>query len=83
MSEDSGALLALKHAWRTAVVASDSVRALEPAVQALEAAPAATELAAYHRAVLAESIAVMALRSLLEDRLAPEPAQTAGEPSLS
>jgi hypothetical protein len=52
-------------------------------VQALEAAPAATELAAYHRAVLAESIAVMALRSLLEDRLAPEPAQTAGEPSLS
>src|SRR5258708_6443310 len=66
MSEETNALLALKHAWNGAVAASDAVRDLAPQVLALnDATPVrGLDLEAYHRVALAQSIAVMALRGL-------------------
>jgi hypothetical protein len=68
MSEETNALLALKNAWTGAVVASDRVRELAPAVQALDdATPVANlDLETYHRLTLAQSNAVLALRGLVE-----------------
>jgi hypothetical protein len=68
MSEDTNALLALKHAWNGAVAASDAVRDLAPAVLALDDATLLqdVDLEAYHRVAMAQSIAVMALRGLVE-----------------
>lgn len=69
MSEDSTTLLALKNAWTGAVAASDHVRDLDSAVQALPKATPLSDLdlEAYHAAALAQSMAVMALRGLLEE----------------
>ena len=69
MSDESNALLALKNAWMGAVAASDRVRELAPAVQALPEAtpPAELDLDAYHAVTMAQANAVMALRGLIEE----------------
>ncbi|MEZ5318430.1 MAG: hypothetical protein R2752_13605 [Vicinamibacterales bacterium] len=68
MSHDPNPLLALKNAWTGVVAASDAVRALDPAVQALapDARLAEVDLEAYHTATMAQANAVMALRGLVE-----------------
>ena len=68
MSDETNALLALKDAWNGAVDASERVRELAAVVQAMpEATPLeALDLETYHRVVLAQSNAVMALRGLIE-----------------
>lgn len=68
MNEDPNPLLALKNAWTGAVEASEAVRRLAPAVADLgQTTPIKDlDLDGYHRAVLAQSIAVMALRGLIE-----------------
>jgi hypothetical protein len=67
MSEEN-ALLALKNAWNGAVAASEEVRALEPAVGALdENTPLADlDLDTYDRLTFTQANAVMALRGLVE-----------------
>jgi hypothetical protein len=69
MTEHPNALLALKNAWNGAVAASDRVRELAAAVQALpDGADMSTiDLETYHNAALAQSNAVMALRGLIEE----------------
>lgn len=69
MSDESNALLALKNAWAGVVAASDRVKEIAPAVQALpEATPLAdVDLDAYHAATMAQANAVMALRGLIEE----------------
>lgn len=68
MNEDPNALFALKNAWTGAVEASEAVRELGPAVAALDPSTplAGVDLNGYHRVVLAQSVAVMALRGLIE-----------------
>jgi hypothetical protein len=68
MNEDPNAVIALRNAWLGAVNTSAAVRELAPAVAALdETAPLSPpDLDAYHRATLAQSIAVMALRRLID-----------------
>jgi hypothetical protein len=68
MSEETNTILALKNAWNGAVVASDQVRDLGPVVQELADATTLDELdlETYHKATLAQSNAVMALRGLVE-----------------
>ena len=69
MSEETNTVLALKNAWNGAVAASNQIRDLGPAVQALaeEAALNDLDLETYHRATLAQSNAVLALRGLVEE----------------
>jgi hypothetical protein len=69
MSEETNALLALKHAWNGVVETSEKVRELAPAVQALdESTPIASlDLATYHRLTLAQANAAEALRGLIEE----------------
>jgi hypothetical protein len=71
MNEDASALAALKNAWAGAVSASDAVRDLGPSVAALDEATslAALDLETYHRVTLAQSVAVLALRGLVEQLL--------------
>jgi hypothetical protein len=76
MSDEQNAILALKNAWTGAVAAAAPVRALGSAVEAVSAeSPLATlDLEHYHAVVLAEAIAVEALRGLIEQlraRLTP------------
>lgn len=68
MSDESNALLALKHAWSGAVNASDRVREMSPTVAGLpDATPLSQiDLETYHNLALAQSNAVMALRGLIE-----------------
>jgi len=68
MSEDPNPLLAFKHAWAGAVAASEAVREMAPAVAAIDLhQPRETlDWETYHRIVLAQSNAVMALRGLIE-----------------
>lgn len=68
VSEETNALSALKNAWTGAVEASEKVRALAPAVQALdEHTPIdRLDLEDYHRLTVAQATAVMALRGLIE-----------------
>jgi hypothetical protein len=68
MSEETNALLALKDAWTGVVDASDRVKDLAASVQALpETTPIeGVDLETWHRVVLAQSNAVMALRGLIE-----------------
>ncbi len=65
---DVSAVLALKNAWNSVVAANDRVRELAPAVQALpdDAAIGAADLETYHNVALAQAIAIMALRGLVE-----------------
>ena len=69
MSNETNALLALKHAWNGAVAASDRLRELAPSVAALAEDTDVTtlDLATYHGAALAHTIAAEALRALLEE----------------
>lgn len=68
MSDDSSALLALKNAWTGVIAACDDLRDLTPSVQGLadDTALGDLDLERYHRLALAQSIAVMALRGLVE-----------------
>ena len=68
MNEDLNAVLALKNAWTGAVETSDAVRDLAPSVMGLgdDVTLAGLDLETYHRRALAQSIAVMALRGLIE-----------------
>jgi hypothetical protein len=68
MSDETNAVAALKNAWAGVVATSAPVDALASAVAALPegATPADLDLAGYHRVVLAQSIAVMALRGVIE-----------------
>ena len=69
MSEETNTVLALKNAWNGAVAASNQIRDLGPAVQGLaeETALNDLDLETYHRATLAQSNAVLALRALVEE----------------
>jgi len=80
VAEETNALLALKNAWTGAVEASDKVRELAPAVQAIDADTPVDQLdlETYHRLALAQANAVMALRGLLEQLQAKTEKQ--GEP---
>jgi hypothetical protein len=65
---DVTSVTALKNAWNGVVAASAQVAAMGPAVQGLDDQmdARALDLETYHRATLAQSIAVMALRGLVE-----------------
>ena len=65
---DANALLALKNAWNSVVIASDRVRELAPSVAALPDRMALRDVdfETYHNVVLAHANAVMALRALVE-----------------
>jgi hypothetical protein len=67
MSNETNALLALKNAWTGAIAATDRLRELAPAVEAL---PEDTDvgtmgLEEYHKAALAQANAAQALRGLI------------------
>ena len=68
MSEEN-AVLALQNAWNGAIAASAEVQKLAPAVAGLATStPVDTlDLAAYRKATLAQSIAVMALYGVVEE----------------
>ena len=69
MSNETNAMLALKNAWSGAIAASDRLRELGPAVQALpeDADVTQLDLDTYRDAALAQSIAALALRGLIEE----------------
>ena len=69
MSENPGALLALKNAWNGAVAASERVREMASGVSALPdtGEVSAADLETFHQVALAQSNAVMALRGLIEE----------------
>jgi len=76
MSDETNAVLALKNAWAGAVSASEAVREMNAAVQALPAETTVDklDLERYHQIVLADANAAQALRGLVEQlraRLAP------------
>ena len=68
MGNETNPMLALKNAWTGAIAASDRLRELAPVVQGLpeDADVTALDLDAYRDAALAQSIAALALRGLLE-----------------
>jgi hypothetical protein len=68
MSEQN-AVLALQNAWNGAIAASAEVEKLAPAVAGLASGtPVDTlDLETYRKATLAQSIAVMALRGVVEE----------------
>jgi len=65
---DVNAIMAFKNAWNGVIAASDRVRELAPAVQGLsdETPVKDLDLETYHNVALAQAIAVMALRGLVE-----------------
>ena len=69
MSNETNALLALKNAWSGAISASDRLRELAPAVASLpeDADVRTLDLATYRNAALAQSLAALALRGLIEE----------------
>jgi len=69
VSNETNAMLALKNAWTGAIAASDRLRELGPAVQGLpeDADVTQLDLDTYRDAVLAQSIAALALRGLIEE----------------
>lgn len=66
---DQNAVLALQNAWNGVVAASAEIAAMAPAVAALPSSTTvdALDLAAYRKATLAQSTAVMALHGLVEE----------------
>ena len=66
MTLDSTTLLALKNAWTGAIAASDRLRELAPAVNALEGEASRDALEGFRTAALAQAIAAEALRGLIE-----------------
>ena len=75
MPNETNALLALKNAWAGAIAASDRLRELGPTVESLpeDADVQTLDLETYRHAVLAQSIAALALRGLIEE-FQPKPA---------
>lgn len=69
MSNETNALLALKNAWNGAITASDRLREMAPSLAALpeETDVRTLDLEAYHKAALAQALATMALRGLIDD----------------
>jgi hypothetical protein len=69
LSNETNALLALKNAWAGAIAASDRLRELEPSVQGLpeDADVKHLDLETYRDAALAQSLAALALRGLIEE----------------
>ena len=70
MNRDEGnAILALKNAWQGAIKACDELRELAPKVADLPADTAMKDLdfETYHRLSMAQAIAAMALRGLVEE----------------
>ena len=69
VSNETNAMLALKNAWTGAIAASDRLRELGPSVQGLpeDADVTQLDLDTYRDAVLAQSIAALALRGLIEE----------------
>jgi hypothetical protein len=69
VSNETNALLALKNAWAGAIAASNRLRELEPSVQQLpeDADVKSLNLETYRDAALAQSIAALALRGLIEE----------------
>jgi hypothetical protein len=69
VSNETNAMLALKNAWSGAIAASDRLRELGPAVQGLpeDADVTQLDLDTYLDAALAQSIAALALRGLIEE----------------
>lgn len=69
MSNETNALLALKNAWAGAIAASDRLRELGAAVENLpeDADVHSLDLETYRNAALAQSIAALALRGLIEE----------------
>ena len=66
MTLDSTTLLALKNAWQGAIAASDRLRELAPAVDALDGEISPDALEAFRTAALAQAIAAQALRGMIE-----------------
>jgi hypothetical protein len=66
--DEGNAILALKNAWSGAVAATDRLRELAPTVESLPDTATVTslDLETYHRAAMAQAIASLALRGLLE-----------------
>ena len=75
MSNETNALLALKNAWAGAIAASDRLRELGAAVDSLpeDADVRTLDLETFRNAALAQSIAALALRGLIEE-FQPRPA---------
>ena len=69
MSNETNALLALKNAWAGAIAASDRLRELSAAVERLpeDADVRTLDLETYRNAALAQSVAALALRGLIEE----------------
>ena len=69
MSNETNALLALKNAWTGAIAATDRMRELAPALEgaAPETEVTTLDLETFHHAVAAQSIASLALKSLIEE----------------
>ena len=75
MPNETNPLHALKNAWQGAINATDRLRELAPSIQALPETADLTglDLETYRDAALAQSIASLALRGLIEE-LQPKPA---------
>ena len=73
MTLDSTTLLALKNAWQGAIAASDRLRELAPAVDAVTGETTAEALEGFRTAALAQAIAAQALRGLIEQLQKREP----------
>jgi hypothetical protein len=69
VSNETNALLALKNAFAGAIAASDRLRELDPGVQGLpeNTDVGALDLEAFRDAALAQSLAALALRGLIEE----------------
>jgi hypothetical protein len=69
MSLDTSTLLALKNAWNGTIAASDRLRELSPAIQALgdQTPIGEVDFETYHAASMAQAIAAQALRGLVEE----------------
>ena len=80
MPNETNPMLALKHAWNGAIAASERLRELAPGLQGLpeDTDVQGVDLTAYRDAALAQSIASLALRGLIEE-LQPAAAGAAQE----
>ena len=67
--DEANAVLALKNAWTGAIRAADRLKELEPAIVALAPETSVKDLdfETYSRASMAQAVAAMALRGLLEE----------------
>jgi len=79
MGNETNPLLALKNAWTGAIAASDRLRELAPSLAGLpeDADVQTLDLETYRNAALAQSLAALAVRGLIEDLQprAPQPSE--------